>query len=102
MDHKVVLPVISLGSTARLPDRPGDMEEEIAKAATRAAVELTALANRDRVILIDEPAEVVIMVSLKVTGVQVPEDLDLEEIRRHVSFLPRAAAYQGVLWDTGE
>lgn len=100
MDHKVVLPCVSLGSTARLPDRPGDMEREIARAVTRTAAELTALAKRDRVVLIDEPAEVVIIVSMKVTGVQIPEDLDIEEIRRHVSFLPRAAAYNGVLWNT--
>lgn len=100
MDTKVVLPVVSLGATARLPDRPGHVELAISRAITQVAAELSALAKRDRVVLIDDAPEVVITVALRAEGVQVPEDLDVEEIRRHTSFLPRAAMYQGVLWDT--
>lgn len=98
----VVLRVVNLGTQARLPDRPGDMERAIEKAILEAAVEVTRLAERNRVVLFHEPAEITIHVNMKVSGVEVPGDLDIEEVRPNVQQLPQSVWRNGVLYSVSE
>lgn len=96
--HTITLAVVDLAERARLRDQPGDMERQITQAIARAAAELSRLAQRDRIILFTDEPSIEVHVQVRVSGAQVPEEVDIEEVRRHVSTLPRSVWSQGVLW----
>lgn len=93
----VVLPIVALAATERLRDTPGDMEERIERAIAQALIEVTRVAERDRVVLSTDHVEVAVRVEVRVDGVQVPPELDMEDVRRHLPVakpLAYAMAYQ--------
>lgn len=80
----VVLPVVALGATERLRDAPGHTEQRVSEAIARALVTITELAREQRIVLSGDHVDVNVSVEVRVDGVQVRDDIDIEDVRRHL------------------